>query len=73
MILEKYIAGGEKNGAYKALYDMMECFDTDKVYADMMRYRINGRAAGECNDVYYVAYEDGKGLSRHWMGFGKHK
>ena len=27
--------------------------------ADMMRYRINGRAAGECNDVYYVAYEDG--------------
>ena len=27
--------------------------------ADMMRYKINGRAARECNDVYYVAYEDG--------------
>ena len=72
MILEKYIAGGEKNAAYEAISKMMDGYDTDKSYADMMRYRISGKAANECYDVYYVAHENGKCLSRHWMGYGKH-
>ena len=72
MILEKYTAGQEKNGAYEAIRGMMEGFDTDKSYADMMRLRISGALAEECHDVYYVAHESGRGLSRHWMGWGKH-
>ena len=72
MFFEKYVAGGEKNAAYLALWDAMQGFDTDKSYADMMRLRISGGAAKQCYDAYYVAHENGKMLSRHWMGYGKH-
>jgi GNAT superfamily N-acetyltransferase len=73
MVFEKFTAGADKNGAYYAISEMMRDFDTDKSYADMMRYRISGNAADECNDIYYVAHEGQKALARHWMGFGKHE
>ena len=41
-------------------------------YADMMRVRITGALSNECNDVYYIAHEDGRGIGRHWNGWGKH-
>lgn len=42
-------------------------------YAEMMRYRIDGRAA-ECNDVYYLCTDNENNLiSRLWMGWGKHE
>ena len=72
MIVEKYIPGKEKNAAYSAIYDMMKNFDPGQIYADVMRHRISGAAATECNDTYYVAHEDSKALSRLWMGWGKH-
>ena len=73
MVFEKFTAGADKNGAYYAISEMMRDFDTDKSYADMMRYRISGNAADECNDIYYVTHEGQKALARHWMGFGKHE
>ena len=72
MIFEKYIPGEPKTEVYKALFDMMNDFDKGKTYADMMRYRISGTVSNECNDIYYVAHENGKALCRHWMGWGKH-
>lgn len=43
-------------------------------YAEMMRYRIEGKAAGECTDVYYMCTDGENNLiSRLWMGWGKHK
>jgi GNAT superfamily N-acetyltransferase len=72
MIFEKYIPGMQKNDAYEALSAMMAGFDTDKPYADMIRYRISGAASGLCFDTYYVAHENKKAFSRHWAGWGKH-
>ena len=43
-------------------------------YAEMMRYRIDGRAEAECNDVYYLCADNENNLiSRLWMGWGKHE
>ena len=72
MVAEKYIPGKEKNQAYGAIQGMMDGFDAGKSYADMMRLRISGAAAGVCSDHYYVAHEDGKGVARLWMGWGRH-
>ena len=42
-------------------------------YAEMMRYRIDGHAAPECQDVYYLCTDENDDLvSRLWMGWGKH-
>ena len=49
--------------------------DLDKgiPYAEMMRYRINGLASEECNDIYYLCTDEENNLiSRLWMGWGKH-
>ncbi len=73
MIWEKFTTGETYGGAYEAITKMMEGFDTDKSYADMIRLRVSGKLSDVATDVYYVAHEDGKALSRHWMGWGKHK
>lgn len=57
-----------------ALRSAMAETDIGVNYADMMRYRIDGRAAGECNDVYYLCTDDdGNLISRLWMGWGRHE
>lgn len=72
MLFEKYLTGQPSNTAQRALHTMMEGFDIGKSYADMMRYRIDGKAADSCVDVYYVAHEEGVACSRLWMGWGRH-
>lgn len=72
MLFETYVPGEEKNPAHDALCAMMDGFDVGKSYADMMRLRIAGGAAAQCSDHYYVAHEDGKAVSRLWMGWGRH-
>ncbi len=72
MLFEKYIPGEEKNDAYRALSQMMKDYALGASYADMIRYRLEGHAAHECNDTYYVAHEDGRAAARHWCGWGKH-
>jgi len=72
MLFEKYIPGEPSNAAHRAIHSMMKSFDIGKSYADMMRYRIDGKAADYCFDVYYVAHEEGVACSRLWMGWGRH-
>ena len=72
MLFEKYVPGREKNAAYQAIWNMMDGFDTNRSYADMIRLRLTGDIAAECLDTYYVAHEDGRCLSRLWMGWGNH-
>ena len=62
---EKYVVGTEKNSVYKTLYDMIP---QDDVY---MHLRLSGALCDVCNDLYFVTHEDGKGISRVWMGYGK--
>ncbi len=73
MLFEKYYPEDGKNVAGELIDRMMHGFDTDKSYADMMRYRISGKAANECRDVYYVAHNGEKALGRLWHGWGRHK
>ena len=42
MMIEKYIPGGEKNDAYRALWEMMRDYNPGKSYADMIRLRLSG-------------------------------
>ena len=72
MIFEKHVCGEQKSEAYFALYDMLKNLDIGASYADMMRWRISGALSEDCHDVYYVAYENGRGVGRHWNGWGKH-
>lgn len=72
MKIERFIAGQTDCEACSALMEMMRGHDIGKTYADMMRLRIDGGAAHECHDVYYVATENGCAIGRHWMGWGSH-
>ena len=46
--------------------------ESDASYAQMIRYRLAGKAASECEDRYFIAEEDGRCVSRIWYGFGRH-
>lgn len=72
MIIEKYIAGDGETTAQKILYNMLKDENPGVSYADMLRYRVSGKAAVSCNDIYYIAHQDEKCLSRLWNGWGKH-
>jgi len=72
MVIEKYIPGTQNKDAYDALSEMMRDHDVGKSYADMIRLRLNGGAAGQCDDTYYLAREGQKALSRLWTGWGDH-
>ena len=64
---EKYIVGTEKDHVYKCLYEMIP--QQDK----FLHYRLSGKANDVCTDTFFVTHEDGKGLSRVWMGYGRHE
>ncbi len=72
MIIETYVPGEEKTEAFFSLEKMVQDRDVGVSYADMIRYRLKGLAAGECCDTYYVAHEKREGFCRLWMGWGKH-
>ncbi len=72
MVIETYVPGEEKAEAFFSLEKMVKERDVGVSYADMIRYRLDGRAAEECCDTYYIAHEKGEGLCRLWMGWGKH-
>ena len=72
MIIEKYIAGSGESAAQKTLGNMIKDEKPGVSYADMLRYRVSGKVADRCNDIYYIAHQDGKCLSRLWNGWGKH-
>ena len=72
MKIEKFVAGCSDCEGYIAISKMLKGFKPESLAADMMRYRISGKASEECHDVYYVAIENQEGIARHWMGWGKH-
>jgi GNAT superfamily N-acetyltransferase len=47
--------------------------ESQRSYARMMLYRLAGKAAGECEDRYFIAVEDGQCVSRIWYGWGRHR
>lgn len=69
----KVIIDGNSSNALNALREHIKTLDKKLSYAKMMEYRTNGMAKHECVDTYYIAYENGKMLSRLWNGWGRHK
>lgn len=72
MIFEKFNPEVRGTTAERALFEMMKSAP-DRSYADMIRLRISGGAAEECDDTYFVALEGEKCLSRLWHGWGRHE
>lgn len=68
-----YVPGEAESETGELLRNEIAGLDTGIPYAEMMRYRINGKASGECTDVYYVCTDQGNLISRLWMGWGKHE
>ena len=66
MKVEWYHVGSGKTEAYEALRQTIPLEDT------YMHYRLNGNAANDCEDYYFVAHENGVALSRLWMCFPRH-
>ena len=64
---EKYVVGSERDHVYRSLYEMIP---KDDKY---MHLRLSGELLDVCNDIYFLTHDDGKGLSRLWMCYGKHE
>lgn len=72
MHIVKYCCGDPQNEASQAFGDWLQETQTDKSYHAMMRYRVAGRVADECTDIYFLAMQDGEIAARLWNGWGKH-
>jgi GNAT superfamily N-acetyltransferase len=70
--LYRYLCGEPQNRASRALADWLSATDTDRSYLPMMQYRVAGKAAEQCKDIYYLAMDGDQILSRHWNGWGNH-
>ena len=69
-----YIPGINTFEDGKPIRQALANVDIGVPYAEMMRYRIDGKAAEECQDVYYLCTDEKNDLvSRLWMGWGKHE
>lgn len=62
---EKYTVGDEKDEVYRSLYEMIPEEDTN------LHMRLAGGANDVCRDTFFLTHEDGRGLSRIWMGYGR--
>lgn len=71
--VECYRCGQPQTDASRALDSWLASTETDHSFLPMMRCRIAGQANGECEDIYYIAIEDGKVLARLWNGWGRHE
>lgn len=67
---EKFIVGSEKNIVYQSLYEMIS---QETIFDKYLHLRLSGTFADVCNDMFFLTHEDGKGLSRIWMCYGKHE
>ncbi len=72
MIVERYFPEEGETKAFFALEKMMKDYSVGTSFADMIRYRLAGKAVSECSDTYYIAREGEEPLCRIWMGWGKH-
>lgn len=72
MTISRFVCGESPTQASEALTAWLAETETDRSYLPMMQYRVAGKAADLCRDIYYIAVQNGKALSRLWNGWGKH-
>lgn len=72
MKIERFQCGTPQTEASTALSRWLASVETDRSYLPMMQYRIAGHAAKECTDVYFIAMEEDRAVSRLWHGWGNH-
>jgi GNAT superfamily N-acetyltransferase len=70
--IERFSCDQPQSEASRALAAWLDATDTDRSYLPMMQYRVAGKAAQQCEDIYYIAMQDGKAISRLWHGWGRH-
>ena len=63
---EEYIAGSKRNN----VFDLLD--KTIRVDDHFLRMRLHGEFADISNDIFFVTHDKKQGLSRIWMGYGKH-
>lgn len=73
MVLEKHIPGQNGTSAHIALRNSITAAPNKTPTHEVLLRHIDGVFADECDETFYVAHEDGRLISRLWMGFGKHK
>lgn len=61
----KYMVDGKGGPIYQSLYDMIP---QDDIF---LQYRLQGNLLDVSNETFFLAHENGKGLSRIWMSYGK--
>lgn len=64
--LEKYVVGSGETEAFKALKNTISKEDK------YMHYRLDGNLTDVCEDIYFVAHDNGVAISRLWMCYPKH-
>ena len=64
---EKYVVGSGETEGYKALKATIPQED------EYMHYRLDGNCLKYCEDIFFVAHEDGKALCRIWMCYPRHE
>ncbi len=64
---EKYVVGSGETEGYKALKATIPAEDK------YMHFRLDGNCLEHCEDIYYVAHENGVALCRIWMCYPRHK
>lgn len=68
----RYLCGAPETRASQALANWLAATQTPRSYLPMMQYRVAGKAAQSCTDIYYIAMEGEQILSRLWNGWGNH-
>ncbi len=64
---EKYVVGSGETEGYKALKATIPAEDA------YMHFRLDGACVNDCEDIFFVAHEDGKALCRIWMCYPRHE
>ena len=72
MTVEKYIPSKSPCDARTALLNSFDSFTERAPTLEVLIKRIEGEYAEICDETFYVAHDDGRLLSRHWMGWGRH-
>jgi GNAT superfamily N-acetyltransferase len=72
MQIDKYVPSLKSCPAHRALHDSVAAITPQVTATEILLKRIDGAFSNLCDDAFYVAHDDGKLLSRCWMGWGKH-
>ncbi len=62
----------EAIAAGAALDSQLAAENPEMPYSQMMRFRLNGSAAAECRDAYFITTDAGNYVARLWHGWGWH-